>query len=150
MVRSQDRNSGMEAVQDHSRTSVWSVVLGICVLAVHLAACLALLMPNPALAAIPGQQGLQISDARWQDALPDSMLVCVRGQGPASTARQTRGVHTPAIRPNEYRQQLNSSRGREQKVQRSLQSPRQSPGLNRSIHPDRHGRPSLSSDRMPR
>ena len=105
-------------------------------------------MPDPALAEPSGQL----------NSLPGSLLVCERPQGPASTARQTRGVHTPAIRPNEYREQLNSSRAREQKVQRSreqkvqrsLQRPRQSPGLNRSIHPSRHGRPSLSSDRMPR
>ena len=114
----------------------WIGVLTACA----LAACLEVLMPDPALAEPSGQL----------NSLPGSLLVCERPQGPASTARQTRGVHTPAIRPNEYREQLNSSRAREQKVQRSLQRPRQSPGLNRSIHPSRHGRPSLSSDKLPR
>ena len=66
-------------------------------------------------------------------------------QTPASTRMQTRGVHTPAIRPQEYKAKLQESRAAEQRV-RSLR-PRAAPAQKFS-HPRKNAKPRMSSDRL--
>lgn len=66
-------------------------------------------------------------------------------QTPASTRAQTRGVNTPAIRPQEYNARMQESRAAEQRVRKSL--PPAAPAQKFS-HPRKHAKPHMSSDRL--
>ena len=100
----------------------------------HIAAGIlraALLVPCPA-------QGARISD------IGDGHL-CELMQKPASTRNQTRGVHTPAVRPGEYRAKMNEARAAEQRVRQNRAKAQPAPGF---THPRKNAKPRMSSDRL--
>lgn len=86
-----------------------------------------------------------LSLAQTAQAAEGEQLFCELAQTPASTRKQTRGVHTPAVRPNEYRAKVNEARAKEERVRqnRATAKPAQ-----RFTYPRRNERPRLSSDRL--
>ena len=90
-----------------------------------------LLLPFPA----QGAQGSDIADR----------LLCELMQKPASTRNQTRGVHTPAVRPGEYRAKMSEARAAEQRVQQNRAKAQPAP---RFTHPRKNAKPRMSSDRL--
>lgn len=83
-------------------------------------------------------QGAPVSDS-------GDRLLCELSQTPASTRNQTRGVHTPAMRPGEYRAKMNEARAAEQRVRQNRAKAQPAP---RFTHPRKNAKPRMSSDRL--